>query len=84
MKLQQDRTAVETESRGASHPESADWSLRREILRTLVDRVVIEHEQIRVVYRINFPFFAKRASDAGEGEVLHFCWRGGLAISGVN
>ncbi len=55
--------------------DQADWSTRREILRTLIDRVVIESEQIRVVYRINFPLFAKRASNAGEGEVLHFCWR---------
>ncbi|MEO8000037.1 MAG: zinc ribbon domain-containing protein, partial [Gemmatimonadaceae bacterium] len=55
--------------------DQADWSTRREILRTLIDRVVIEPEQIRVVYRINFPLFVKRASNAGEGNVLHFCWR---------
>jgi hypothetical protein len=35
----------------------ADWSTRREILRTLIDRVVIEPTQIRIVYRINFPLF---------------------------
>jgi len=58
--------------------EQADWAMRREILRTLIDRVVIEEEQIRIVYRINFPLFAKKASNGliGESEkVLHFCWR---------
>ena len=62
--------------------ESADWTLRREILRTLIDHVEIEKEQIRIVYRINFPLFAKTASTAGNGKVLHFCWRGGLTTPG--
>ena len=67
-----------TKSIGANL-EKADWTMRREILRTLIDRVVIEEEQIRIVYRINFPLFAKKASNGGNGEsekVLHFCWRG--------
>ena len=55
--------------------ETADWALRREILRTLIDRVVVESEQIRIVYRINFPLFAKKASGNGKEKVLHFCWR---------
>jgi site-specific DNA recombinase len=50
----------------------ADWNTRREVLRTLIDRIVIEPTQIRIVYRINFPLFAKSAST---GKVLHFCWR---------
>ncbi len=37
--------------------DQADWTTRREILRTLIDRVVIEPTQIRIVYRINFPPF---------------------------
>ena len=49
----------------ASNLESADWSTRREILRTLIDRVLIEPDQIRIIYRINFPLFAKKASNAG-------------------
>jgi site-specific DNA recombinase len=57
--------------------ESADWTMRREILRTLIDRVVIEEEQLRIIYRINFPLFAKRASKNGKEKVLHFCWRSG-------
>jgi len=55
--------------------EAADWTLRREILRTLIDKVMVEPDQIRIVYRINFPLFAKKASKAGNEKVLHFCWR---------
>jgi broad specificity polyphosphatase/5'/3'-nucleotidase SurE len=58
----------------ASNLESADWSTRREILRTLIDRVLIEPDQIRIIYRINFPLFAKKASNAGAEKVLHFRW----------
>jgi site-specific DNA recombinase len=57
----------------------ADWSTRREILRTLIDRVVIEPTQIRIVYRINFPLFAK-SQNASKGKVLHFCWRSDLTV----
>lgn len=59
--------------------DDADWTTRREILRTLIARVVIEPDQIRVIYRINFPLFAKKAS--GE-KVLHFCWRSDVATLG--
>jgi site-specific DNA recombinase len=55
--------------------EQADWSTRRDILRTLIERVVIEPDQIRIVYRINFPLFARHASSASKEKVLHFCWR---------
>ena len=61
--------------------DSADWTTRREILRTLIDRVLIERDQIRIVYRINFPLFAKTASTAGNEKVLHFCWRSDLTAS---
>jgi hypothetical protein len=36
--------------------------------------VLIEPDQIRIVYRINFPLFVKQASVAGTEKVLHFCW----------
>jgi site-specific DNA recombinase len=58
--------------------ESADWTLRREILRTLIDRIEIEQEQLCIVYRINFPLFAKKASKNGKERSLHFCWRSGF------
>lgn len=59
----------------SSNLDDADWSTKREILRTLVARVLIEPTQIRVVYRINFPLFARKASSDGNVRVLHFCWR---------
>lgn len=62
-----------------SNLETADWATRRDILRTLIDRVLIERDQIRIVYRINFPLFAKKASTAGNQNVLHFCWRNPMA-----
>jgi site-specific DNA recombinase len=52
--------------------DQADWNTRREILRTLIERVVIEPDQLRIVYRINFPLFARKAS---KERILHFCWR---------
>ena len=52
--------------------EEADWTMRRDILRTLIECVRIEPHQVRIVYRINFPLFAKNASNE---KVLHFCWR---------
>ena len=58
-----------------SNLEAADWTMRREVLRTMIDRVLIEQEQVRIIYRINFPLFAKKASKAGKEKVLHFCWR---------
>ncbi len=66
----------------SSNLDAADWTTKREILRTLIARVVIEPNQIRVVYRINFPLFAKKASKAGGEEVLHFCWRSGFTTVG--
>ena len=52
--------------------DHADWTMRREILRTLIERVLIEPNQIRIVYRINFPLFVKNRQSE---KVLHFCWR---------
>jgi site-specific DNA recombinase len=59
--------------------DQADWTTRREILRTLIDRIVIEPTQVRIVYRINFPLFARNAS---KEKVLHFCWRSDLTAAG--
>ena len=61
--------------------EGADWTLRREILRTLIDKIVVETDQVRIVYRINFPLFAKKASESGKEKVLHFCWRSDQSIT---
>ena len=61
--------------------DTANWTMRREILRTMIDRVVVEETQIRIVYRINFPLFAMKASKEGNKKVLHFCWRGGITTA---
>ena len=58
----------------ASNLESADWSTRREILRTLIDRVLIESDQVRIVYRVNFPLFAKKAEHK-RPKSFALCWR---------
>ncbi|MCA9193841.1 MAG: recombinase family protein [Planctomycetales bacterium] len=61
----------------ASRLDTADWNTRREILRMLIERVLIVRNQIRIVYRINFPLFAKNAS---REKVLHFCWWRAMAV----
>ena len=65
-----------------SNLETADWTTRREVLRTLIDRVLIEKEQISIVSRINFTLFAKKASQEGKEKVLHFCWRSAITTPG--
>ena len=76
-----------------THLDQADWPTRREILHKLIDHVLIEPEQIRIVYRINFPLFAKRTTNhfairtppqTGQTEkVLQFRWRRGRAAPPV-
>jgi site-specific DNA recombinase len=51
--------------------DQADWHRRREIIRTVVERICIEPLQVRIVYRISYPLFAPNAS---RERVLHFCW----------
>ena len=60
--------------------DDADWTTKREILRTLIARVVVEQARIKIIYRINFPHFAKRVSVDGNEKVLHFCWRRGISV----
>ena len=55
---------------------TADWPTRRKILLAIVDRVVLEPTQIRIIYRINFPLFAKTQTASNETR-LHFCCRRG-------
>ena len=52
----------------------ADWSTRREIIRTLVKRVEVEEGEVRVVYRVNISPFA----ESPQGGSLPDCRRGGL------
>src|SRR6266566_6410783 len=54
--------------------EAADWSTRREIIRTLVSRVEIDHQQVHVVFRVPpNPFVSSPSPD-----VLQHCGRGAI------
>jgi site-specific DNA recombinase len=51
--------------------QKADWLTRREIIRALVKRVVVDENQVRVIYRIN-PLPSDHGS---EGTYVQDCWR---------
>ncbi|MGH8603399.1 MAG: hypothetical protein ACREXR_11700 [Gammaproteobacteria bacterium] len=51
--------------------EQLDWAGRRELIRTLVNRVEIEQEHINLVFRINESIFSE-----GNGPFMHYCGRG--------
>ncbi|HEY6410999.1 MAG TPA: recombinase family protein [Ktedonobacteraceae bacterium] len=53
---------------------AADWSTRREIIRALVKRVEIDHEQVHVVFRVG-PNTPSSPSDKNT-QSLHHCRRG--------
>jgi site-specific DNA recombinase len=58
--------------------EAADWSTRREIIRTLVSRVEIDQQQVRVVFRVPpNPFVSSPSHD-----VLQHCGRGAFTPAG--
>jgi len=58
--------------------EAADWSTRREIIRTLVSRVEIDHQQVHVVFRVPpNPFVSSPSPD-----VLQHCGRGAFTTTG--
>ena len=59
--------------------DQADWTTRREIIRTMVERVRIEENQVRITYRIDFPLFVGKAS---KERILHFCWRRRFSAAG--
>ena len=54
--------------------DQADWARRREVIRTLIKRVEIDKEQVKVVYRVDLSPF-DRSPERG---ILHYCWRGDL------
>jgi site-specific DNA recombinase len=64
---------LETFSRGVTASlDEADWSKRREIIRTLVKRVEVENAQVKIVYRVDLRPF----DSSPERGVLHYCWKG--------
>ena len=62
--------------------ETADWPTRREIIRTLISRVEIDHTQVNVMFRVPpDPFVA--SPDRLDRGVLQHCRRGGWPPCGV-
>jgi site-specific DNA recombinase len=61
--------------------ETADWLTRRDIIRTLVSRVEIDHTQVNVVFRVPpDPFVA--SPDSLDRGVLQHCRRRNLVRAG--
>jgi len=56
--------------------ETADWLTRREVIRTLVSRVEIDHTQVNVVFRVPPAPFAASPDSIDRG-VLPLCRRRG-------
>ena len=54
--------------------EQIDWAAKREIIRTLVKRVEIDKEEVKVVYRVDLSPFECRP-ERGESPILHCCRR---------
>jgi site-specific DNA recombinase len=57
--------------------QEADWNTQREILRSIVKRVEVADDKVRVVYRVDPRPFVEGPS---RGRLQH-CWRGDLACA---
>lgn len=59
--------------------DTADWHTRRDLIRTLVKRVEIDHDEVHIVFRIG-----SLPSPAGgsDGQILQHCGRGDDAALG--
>jgi site-specific DNA recombinase len=55
-----------------------EWSLQRDLIRLLVKRVEVDHDEINVVFRVAPPPGSLPPGPAG-GRSLQDCWRGGCA-----
>jgi hypothetical protein len=57
----------------------ADWHFRRDLIRLLVKRVEIDHNQVNIVFRVAPTFPVPEEIIGREGSVLPDCRRGGRA-----
>ena len=57
--------------------QQADWAARRELIRTLVKRVEIDKEDVRIVYRLS----PSSPSANPTGAILQHCRRGDFAVA---
>jgi site-specific DNA recombinase len=60
--------------------EQLDWHGRRELIRTLVKRVEIDRERIKVVFRVEGSSFP--STPAGEGPIMQDCGRRPQPLTG--
>jgi site-specific DNA recombinase len=58
--------------------DQADWQTRRQIITTLVKRVEIEPEQVKIVYRVDLSPFERRPE---RGDLEHCTAREGATRS---
>ena len=58
--------------------DAPDWSLQRDLIRLLVKRVEVDHDEINVVFRVAPPP-ASLPPGPGQGRSFQDCWRGALA-----
>jgi site-specific DNA recombinase len=58
-----------------------DWSLQRDLIRLLVKRVEVDHDEINVVFRVALPPGSSPPGPEG-GRSLQDCWRRALTTAG--
>ena len=59
--------------------EAADWTTRREIIRTLVKQIEVTKDEIRIVYRVSIvPFVV-----APNGGIAQDCWKRASAMQPI-
>jgi site-specific DNA recombinase len=58
-----------------------EWSLQRDLIRLLVKRVEVDHDEINVVFRVAPPPGSRPPGSEG-GRILQDCWRGGQPDAG--
>ena len=60
----------------ATNLEDLDWVTKRDIIRTLVKRVEMDHEEVNVVFRVqDLPSVTEPTDGGAQGNSQH-CWRG--------
>jgi site-specific DNA recombinase len=61
--------------------DAPDWSLQRDLIRLLVKRVEVDHDEINVVFRVAPPPASLPPGSEG-GRSWQDCWRGALTAAG--
>ncbi len=56
--------------------DNADWLTKRDIIRTLVKRIEIDHEDVNIVFRVKELPDSFTYSGKADKSLLQFCCRG--------